>query len=371
MENMSYFDLWNAIRAQMAGLPWTVSPNYIAMTYENLLSPMYTPAVPYQPVPQADQAPNTSETKFVQVLNDKCQKLYTKPGEEEKMNNDQTGNKDLNETKNDLKLNMITTTSKRIVELPQYKTRRQELLKAKKPVCTYKATILKNWTQADYVKKCIAFKRQVAEEREKAQQRAMMGGDITSQPVQGRVVKMPDLCIGVLMGGKTPQQRSDRWYLVAETKVLLEDHMFIDKLARTDSHCRIRLPYEVVHDLVQMTHKRHPHWMRIPARRLANYIHRNCAIHKLVIGQTPMEAEDLEEHPFATDMVLNLCMQLLKQYFYVVLISNDPERKRKATALDMPCYTLAELHEMVTPKFHNYKESNIKITCTATSTQMG
>ncbi|GBP05498.1 Mariner Mos1 transposase [Eumeta japonica] len=133
---------------------------------------------------------------------------------------------------------------------------------------------------------------------------------------------LPQIDVTPLKRLSKPNDRNDLWFIVVDTCVLLSNLFFVNMLVKSDSKCRMMIPYRVHDELEsQCSDMFRNHTLRTVgmAQRARRYISKELNARTSVVAQTAVEAEDRNINcPKEDDDILNCCLQLASQSFHVL-----------------------------------------------------
>ncbi|XP_022824207.1 uncharacterized protein LOC111354825 [Spodoptera litura] len=128
------------------------------------------------------------------------------------------------------------------------------------------------------------------------------------------------------------------WFMAVDTEVLLLDYEAIKNYVKADPTCKLLIPHVVQADIEAICLGTCDGQQRVLNAR---QITRNMAIPPPYFLVEPPHNEDCFE--MTTESILNCCMKAIKNNYYVVLITNDPHLKNRASILNIPSYKLNEI----------------------------
>lgn len=128
------------------------------------------------------------------------------------------------------------------------------------------------------------------------------------------------------------------WFMAVDTEVLLLDFEAIEGFVKAEPTCKLLIPHVVQADIETICMGTCDGQQRVLNAR---QITRKLAIPPPYFLVEPPHNEDCFE--MTTESILNCCMKAIKSNYYVVLITNDPHLKNRASILNIPSYKLNEI----------------------------
>ncbi|XP_059056669.1 uncharacterized protein LOC131850461 [Achroia grisella] len=153
--------------------------------------------------------------------------------------------------------------------------------------------------------------------------------------------------------------RTDIWYIVVDTEILLEELAFMESFVKLDSSCRLLVPRSVMEAVLSASrnHVNENERRMMLARHLVRRLDRPPAY--LVVQD--VENTDAARNMSALDRIVYCCLKTSERNYHVILITNDAKLYNKAKSVLIHCYKLYEIKSGLKPEVA-FKDQKIVVT---------